>query len=475
MWKVTLKGILAHKVRFLLTGVAVILGVSFIAGTLVLTATINKTFDGLFTNIYANTDAAVRQKAAFDAGFGAGRGRLDDSVVRQVQDTKGVAEAAGTIQGLAFVIDKDNKALNSGGQGAPALGFSYIKDRDLSSFHVTQGHGPQAPNQIVIDKHTADKTKYKIGSEVPIVTKDGRQKYDLVGIAKFGNANSLLGATAVLFTPPTASRVLGQPGKVDEVLVKADSGVSQEQVASNLKHSLAGDRNIEVLTGAQVTKDSQNDIKDALRFFSTFLLVFGVIALLVGSFIIFNTFSIIVAQRGREMALLRAIGAKSSQVVRSVLFEALLVGLVASMIGFVAGVLLAGLLKALLSALGIDIPASQITIPSNAIVWSFVVGTGVTVIAAVFPAIQRVAHPADRRAPAGRRRPVGRVVEAHGGRARRHRPRHRAGAERALRQREQRAAVGRIRRVRDLHRRRGPRTADRRARSARCSGGRSAG
>ncbi len=388
MVKVTIKGILAHKVRFLLTGVAVILGVSFIAGTLVLTATINRTFDGLFANIYANTDAAVRQKAAFDGSFGAGRGRLDDSVVAQVRETPGVAEAAGTIQGAAWVIDKHDKALNASGQGAPALGFGYIKDRDLSAFHVSDGHGPEAPNQIVIDKNTADKTKYALGSTVPVVTKNGRAKYELVGIAKFGNADSLLGATAVLFTPRTASHVLGQPGKVDEVLVKADSGVSQEQVTANLKKSLAGDRNIEVLTGAQITKDSQNDIKDALRFFSTFLLVFGVIALLVGSFIIFNTFSIIVAQRGREMALLRAIGAKSSQVVRSVLFEALLVGLVASVIGFGAGVLLAGLLKALLSALGIDIPASQITIPSNAIIWSFVVGTGVTVIAAVFPAIR---------------------------------------------------------------------------------------
>jgi putative ABC transport system permease protein len=388
MWKVTIKGILAHKIRFLLTGVAVILGVSFIAGTLVLTATINKTFDGLFTNIYAHTDAAVRQKAAFDASFGAGRGRIDDSVIAQVQKTPGVAEAAGTIQGLAFVIDRDNKALNSNGQGAPALGFSYIKDRDLSSFNVTQGHGPQTANQIVIDKNTADKTKYKIGDTVPVVTKTGREKYELVGIAKFGDANSLLGATAVLFTPETASRVLGQPGKVDEVLVKADPGVSQEQVTANLKQSLSGDKNIEVLTGAEITKDSQNGIKDALSFISTFLLVFGVVALLVGSFIIFNTFSIIVAQRSREMALLRAIGAKSGQVIRSVLFEAALVGVAASVIGFVAGVLLAGLLKALLSVLGFDIPASQITIPSNAIVWSFIVGIGVTIVAAVFPAIR---------------------------------------------------------------------------------------
>jgi putative ABC transport system permease protein len=389
MWKVTIKGILAHKVRFLLTGVAVILGVSFIAGTLVLTATINKTFDGLFTNIYANTDAAVRQKAAFDGNFGAGRGRLDDSVIAQVRKTPGVAAAAGTIQGFAQVIDKDGKALNNG-QGPPALGFAYISQPGLSSFHLAEGSPPRGPNQIVIDKNTADKTGYSVAkhSMVPVITKAGAHKYELVGVAKFGNADSLLGATAVLFTHAEAGQVLGQPGKVDEVLVKADSGVSQEQVTASLKRSLSGDKNIEVLTGAEITKDSQNGIKSVLSFISTFLLIFGFIALLVGSFIIFNTFSIIVAQRSREMALLRAIGAKSGQVIRSVLFEAALVGVAASIIGFAAGVVLAGILKALLSALGFDIPASQITIPSNALVWSFVVGIGVTIIAAVFPAIR---------------------------------------------------------------------------------------
>jgi putative ABC transport system permease protein len=393
MWKVTIKGILAHKIRFLLTGVAVILGVSFIAGTLVLTATINKTFDGLFTNIYANTDAAVRQKAQFDVAFGAGRGRLEDSVTPVVRKTSGVSEAAGIIQGLAQLINKKNEALNKG-QGAPALGFAWIKERDLSSFHLTNVKGekesraPVAPNEIVIDKHTADKTKYKVGDTIPVLTKNGRANYHLVGVAKFGDADSLLGATAVIFMHETAAKVLGQPGKVDEILVKADSGVSQDQVVRNLKKSLVGQKNIEVLTGAQITKENQNDIKDALGFFNTFLLVFGVVALLVGSFIIFNTFSIIVAQRSREMALLRAIGAKSGQVVRSVLFEAALVGVVASVIGFVAGVLLAVLLKGLLAALGVDIPASGITIPTNALVWSFIVGMGVTIIAAVFPAIR---------------------------------------------------------------------------------------
>lgn len=389
MGKVTIKGILAHKIRFLLTGVAVILGVAFISGTLVLTATINKTFDGLFANIYANTDAAVRQKAQFDVAFGAGRGRLDDSVIPEVAKTSGVADAAGTIQGLAQVINKGNEALNKG-NGAPALGFAWINQRDLSSFHLTgaKSRAPAAPNQIVIDKNTADKTKFKVGDTIPVITKDGSDDYELVGIAKFGDADSLLGATAVMFTRQTASRVLGQPGKVDEILVKADSGVSQQEVVGNLKQTLAGQKNVEVLTGAEITKENQNDIKDALGFFNTFLLIFGVIALLVGSFIIFNTFSIIVAQRGREMALLRAIGAKRGQVVRSVLFEAVLVGVAASVIGFIAGVLLAGALKAALAAFGLDIPASQITIPTNAVIWSFVVGMGVTVVAAVFPAIR---------------------------------------------------------------------------------------
>ncbi len=387
MWKVTRKGILAHKIRFLLTGVAIILGVAFISGTLVLTATINKTFDGLFANIYANTDAAVRQKAQFDVAFGAGRGRLDDSMLPVVRKTSGVAEAAGTIQGQAFVIDKDNKALNNG-QGAPALGFAWIAERDLSSFHVAQGHGPTSVNEIVIDKNTADRTKYGIGDKIPVLTKGVRHDYDLVGIAKFGDADSLLGATAVLFDRPTAARVLGQPGQVDEILVKSDSGVSQEEVVRNLQQTLKGQRNVEVLTGKEITKENQNDVKDALGFFNTFLLVFGFIALIVGSFIIFNTFSIIVAQRGREMALLRAIGAKRGQVIRSVLVEATLVGVTASIIGFFAGVALAGLLKAALAAFGVDIPASHITIPSNAIVASLVVGIGVTVIAAIFPALR---------------------------------------------------------------------------------------
>jgi putative ABC transport system permease protein len=394
MWKVTVKGILAHKVRFLLTGVAIILGVSFICGTLVFTATINKAFDGLFSDVYANTDAVVREKTTFTSeGFGSVRGRIDASLVPEIRRTEGVAEAEGNITGFAWVVNKKNEALNKSLNGPPALGFGFLHARDLSPFELKDYKGqtsraPRAPNEIVIDENTVEKAKYRIGDTVPVVTQNGRANYELVGVVTFGDTGGLLGATTVLFTPATASRVLGEPGKVDEIAVKADSGVSEQEVVANIRQTLRGTKGIEVLTGSQITTENQNDIKDQLSFFNTFLLVFGFIALIVGSFIIFNTFSIIVAQRGREMALLRAIGAKGSQVVRSVLFEAALVGLVASALGYLGGILLAIGVRAALSAFGVDMPSAGVAIEPNALIVSFAVGLIVTIVAAVAPALR---------------------------------------------------------------------------------------
>jgi putative ABC transport system permease protein len=391
MWKVTLKGIWAKKIRFLLTGVAVMLGVAFVSGTFVLTETISSTFDALFSDIYQHTDAVVREKEAFKGDFGSGRGRISASLLPVVRSAPGVAEADGSVQGLAVIVDKHNKALGSNGQGAPTFGFAWIPDRDLSTLHIVQGRGPRAANEIVIDKKSADDAGYKPGDTVPVITKEGRANYRLTGIAKFGTADSPLGATIVAFTPETASRVLADPGTFDSIDVKAKVGVSQEQVVRNIEKALRADpaaSNAEVLTGKEITRESQNNLRDNLSFFNTFLLIFGVIALLVGSFIIFNTFSIIVAQRGRELALLRAVGANRRQVLGSVLFEAVLVGITASVAGFIGGILLAGGLKALLDAIGLDIPAGAIVIPASAVIWSFVTGLLVTVVAAVSPALR---------------------------------------------------------------------------------------
>jgi putative ABC transport system permease protein len=390
VWRVTIKGILARKVRFLLTGVAVMLGVAFVSGTLVLTATIGHTFDNLFSTIYAHTDAIVREKASLGSGFEQQRGRIDTRVLDTVKTAPGVAVAEGQIQGFAQIVKADGKALGNPGRGAPTFGFAWSSDPDLSTFHVVKGHAPQAPDQIVIDQKSADKAGYKVGSRVPVVTKHGRDVYQLVGLAKFGDANSLLGASAVLFTPETATVVLGEPDKFDVIAVKAASGVSQAQVVRNIDATLAKDNvpGVEAVTGKEITKENQSNVRQGLSFFNTFLLIFGVVALLVGSFIIFNTFSIVVAQRTREMALLRAIGAARRQVLTAVVGEAVLVGLVASIIGFVGGIGLATGLKGLLAALGIDIPAGGIVVPVNAAVWAFVTGLVVTTVASLAPALR---------------------------------------------------------------------------------------
>jgi putative ABC transport system permease protein len=390
MWRVTIKGILARKVRFLLTGVAVMLGVAFVSGTLVLTATIGHTFDNLFSTIYSHTDAIVREKASLGTGFEQQRGRIDTRVLDTVKTAPGVAVAEGQIQGFAQIVKADGKALGHPGRGAPTFGFAWSSDPDLATFHVVKGHAPQAPNQIVIDQKSADKAGYKVGAQVPVVTKHGRDLYQLVGVAKFGQANSLLGASAVLFTPDTASGVLGEPDKFDVIAVRAKSGVSQQAVVHNIDNALKKDNitGVEAVTGKEITKENQSNVRQGLSFFNTFLLIFGVVALLVGSFIIFNTFSIVVAQRQREMALLRAIGAARRQVLSAVVGEALLVGIVASTIGFVGGIGLAGGLKGLLAALGIDIPAGGIVIPLNAVIWAFVTGMVVTTVASLAPALR---------------------------------------------------------------------------------------
>jgi putative ABC transport system permease protein len=390
MWRVTIKGILARKIRFLLTGVAVMLGVAFVSGTLVLTATIGHTFDNLFSTIYSKTDAIVREKASLGSGFEEQRGRIDSSVLQAVKSAPGVSVAEGQVQGFAQIVKSNGKALGNPGQGAPTFGFAWSNNPDLSTFHIAKGRSPRAPNEIAIDQTSADKANYKIGGRVPVVTKHGRDVFDLVGIAKFGNANSLLGASAVLFTPQTATVVLGEPGKFDDIAVKARSGISQPQVVRNIDNTLQRDgiKGVEAVTGKEITKENQSNVRQGLSFFNTFLLIFGVVALLVGSFIIFNTFSIVVAQRQREMALLRAIGAARRQVLTAVVAEAALVGVVASTIGLAGGIGLAGLLKGLLAALGIDIPAGGIVIPASAVIWAYATGLVVTIVASFAPALR---------------------------------------------------------------------------------------
>jgi putative ABC transport system permease protein len=250
---------------------------------------------------------------------------------------------------------------------------------------VAGGRPPANRDEVAIDKHSADVGHLAVGDRVTVLTKHSPRQYTITGLVRWGTADSPLGASITLFDLDTAQRVLTAPGQVDEIDVMASAGVSQEELGQRLRTALP-DRSLEVVTGEEVVEEGQSGIHDALAFFDTFLLVFAGVALFVGSFLIFNTFSIVVAQRMRELALLRAVGASRGQMMRSVLGESVVIGLVASLAGLVSGLGLAVGLRRLLVAFGIDIPSSGLVVQWRTVVVSVVVGTVVTLAAALMPA-----------------------------------------------------------------------------------------
>ena len=390
MARFTIKGLFAHKLRFALTGLAVMLGVAFMSGTLVLTDTISRTFDNLFADVNRGTDAYVRSRQSISSDFGGParkqRGRVPASLIPEIQSVGGVRDAQGNLQFYAQLVDKKGDAIGTPGRGAPTFGFNWVPNPRLEPYKIQRGgHAPHGPDEVVIDAGSAKSAGFKIGDQVSILTQGPPKSYRVVGIAKFGSADSAAGSTAALFDTPTAQAITGAGDQFDAISVVGKSGVSQETLKGRIAQKL--DNNAyQVLTGAQITKENQTDIQNALSFFSIALVVFALVALFVGSFIIFNTFSIVVAQRVREMALLRAIGASGRQVMGSVLTEAVLVGLFASVIGLGAGILLSNALKALLDAFGFDIPAGGTVVTVQTVIVALLVGTGVTILSAIVPA-----------------------------------------------------------------------------------------
>ena len=386
MLHTTWKSLLGHKFRFVATALAVTLGVAFTAGTLVLTDTIRTTFDNLFANVYQGTDAVVRAKAAFEGPPGAGtqRGRVDAALVDTVRGVEGVAAAEGDVGGYARLIGKDGQALGNPATGAPALGLSWTENNALNTFTLVSGAAPSRDDEVVIDRKSARDGDINVGDTTTVLVTGPPQRVRIAGIARFGNADSPGGATIVAFKRAVAQRLIGEPGKYDSVSVLAASGVSQTELARRLSAVLPP--GTEALTGAAITAETQSQMADAFQFFNTFMLIFAVIALLVGAFMIFNTFSITVAQRTRENGLLRALGASRRQVLGSVILEALAVGVLASALGIAAGFAVALGLKALLTAVGLDIPTTSLVFTPATAVISVVVGVGITVLAALSPA-----------------------------------------------------------------------------------------
>ena len=386
MFRLSLKMTLARKGRLLLTSLAIILGTSFLAGTSIFSATVNSTFDRLFTDVFRDVDAYVRSTSSVDTGFGEQRAPSPISALETILGVEGVSAAVGDMQSYARVIGKDGKPLGED-QGPPTFG-GIASSSVAGLWNTESGRLPIGPKEVMLDRTTAEAGKFAIGDTVRVNALSGTREFSLVGIANYGDISSPGGATFALFDQPTASEFLLKPGFVDAFLIQGDGTLSDEALAKAIDSALSPSDKLETLTGAQITEETTSQIKTVLGFFTTFLTAFSFIALGIGCFVIYNVFSITAAQRQRESALLRAIGASRRQVTNSLLVEAVVIGLVGSTLGFIFGIGLSQALSALLNAIGLEIPTTGLTINSSAIFSTVLIGTVITTLSAILPALR---------------------------------------------------------------------------------------
>ena len=389
MLSVTVKGLWAQKVRFALTGLAVVLGVAFMTGTMVLTATMQRTFDGVFASANRGTDVIVRRGGSVQGDVSVVRDRLDAPVVTRVAAVDGVRAARGSIEEVTQLVRSDGTVTKTEGINV-AIGTNWIDDATLNPFTLATGHAPAALDEVVVDQRTARHEHWSLGARLSVLTKSGPETLRLVGIATFGKDGKLAGrpgSTLVATNDATAQRLFGQPGRYDSVLVDGVAGLPPAALQARILASVATPGSgLEAVTGAQGTVDQQAGLKDQLHFFTQFLMAFAFVALFVGSFIIYNTFSIVVAQRSRDLARLRALGARRRQVVRSVLLESALVGILCAAIGVAAGVGLSFAMRAAIGASGLEVPNGAMVLSIGTVATAFAVGVAVSVLSAVVPA-----------------------------------------------------------------------------------------
>jgi putative ABC transport system permease protein len=391
MTRVALRGLWGRKLRTLLTAVAIVLGVALVAGTLVLTDSIQKAFDNIFTDSRQGSSVVISGKSAFDLtdDSGATAPPMNQSLLQTVREQPDVAEAEGSVSGDAQIIGDDGKAIVYG--GAPNLGFSIENgDSRFNPLTLVEGEWPTG-NEVVIDGATADKEGFEVGDTVGVQGRGPVEDLRISGIVKFGSVSTIGGATLAGFDLPTAQQIFAREGKLDEIAVAANTGVSDAQLANELRTVLPKDT--QVRTGAEQAQDDAQDTDEFITFLRTFLLSFGGIALFVGAFVIANSLSITIAQRTRELATLRTVGASRRQVLRSILLESVVVGVLASIIGLLLGLALAKGLFWLFDAIGFTLPNSGLVFETRTIIVALVVGIIVTVGASLRPAIRATRVP----------------------------------------------------------------------------------
>jgi len=396
MVRISLRGLLGRKLRAVLTGIAIVLGVAMISGTYILTDTIDRAFSNLFSESYAGTDAVVQGEGpdiSID-GVSAPNPPVDASLLDTVRGEDEVALATGGIydETSTKILTPEGDAVSTG--GAPSFGFGIDTDPEFAQFNplnLLEGRWPAAPNEVVIDAGTADRQDYAVGDTVDIATLEPKRGFELVGIGQYGGIDSLGTATFAVFTIPTAQELLDREGQFDAISVAAQEGITEEELVQALQGVLPA--GVVAETATAETEEAEDEIGQFTSIIRYFLLAFAGIALFVGAFVIFNTFSITVAQRTREFATLRTIGASQRQVLSAVILESLAIGILASLVGLGLGLLLAEGIQALFRTFDFELPSADRVFALRTVIVSMLVGVLVTLAAGLFPAIRATRVP----------------------------------------------------------------------------------
>ena len=391
MIRVALKGLLGRKLRTSLTAIAIVLGVAMVAGTFMLTDSIDQAFNSIFTDVRKGSNAVISGKTAFDlsSGVGSTAPTLDDSLLGKVRGLSDVEAAEGSVDGEAQLIGKNGKAIVYG--GAPNLGFSIANGASpFNPLSLVDGSWPQK-GDVVIDESTAKKEHFELGQTVGVQAEGPARRLRISGFVRFGSVSTIGGATLSGFALSTAQQLFDKPGRLDEIAVAARPGVSDDELVRELQANIPA--TAQVKTAAQQAEDDAAETNGFISFLRGFLLAFGGIALFVGSFVIANSLSITIAQRTREFATLRTVGASRRQILVSILIEALVVGVLASLVGLLAGFGLAKGLFALFDAVGFTLPNSGLVLTPTAVLIALVAGILVTVVASLRPAFRATRVP----------------------------------------------------------------------------------
>jgi putative ABC transport system permease protein len=392
MTRFALRGLLSRKLRTALTAVAIVLGVAMISGTYVLTDSIDAAFDKIFTDIREGSNAVISGKSAFDLSEGSGvdQPTIDESLLERVQELPGVAEAEGSVDSdQTQLIDEEGDAIVYG--GAPNLGFSIADpDSPFNPLTLVEGQWP-GPDELVVDKETAAKEDLEVGDTIGMQAEGRVERLRISGIIQFSSGLTIGGATLAGFDLPTAQRLMRKEGRLDEIAVAAKPDVTDPELQRQIREILPP--GTQVRTGLAQAAEDAAETNEFITFLQGFLLAFGGIALFVGSFVIANSLSITIAQRTRELATLRTLGASRRQVLASIVVESLVVGIIASVIGLFLGLLLAKGLFSLFDAVGFTLPNTGLLFETRTIVVALAAGILVTLLASLRPAIRATRVP----------------------------------------------------------------------------------